>query len=74
MQLFTNSSSNSGFKFNIGVGGGVYRVGRNSSGNYVDKTFLVASVFTSEFVNQFNSSPDSWYVSIYNTLGFSCSR
>ena len=62
------SSSNS-FKFNIGVGGGVYRVGRNSSGNYVDKNFLVASVFTSEFVNQFNSSPDSWYVSIYNTLG-----
>lgn len=59
------SSSNS-FKFN--PGDGVYRVGRNLNGDYVDTNFLEASVFTSEFVNKFNSSPDDWYVSIYNTL------
>ena len=61
-------SSDNSFKFNIGVGGGVYRVGRNSSGNYVDANFLGASVFLEEFENQFNSSPDDWYVSIYSIL------
>ena len=55
-------------KFNLGIGGGVYHVGRNSDGDYEAINFTLAEDFLDEFSTKFNSSPNSWYISVYNTL------
>ena len=62
------SGGKPGFKFSINNSQGVYTVGRNSSGNYVTNDFLLYNNFTSEFITKFNSSPNNWYVSVYEKL------
>jgi hypothetical protein len=62
------SGGRPGFKFSINNSQGVYTVGRNSSGNYVTNNFLLYNNFTSEFITKFNSSPNNWYVSVYEKL------
>ncbi len=70
--IFTSSisSGNPGIDFvpYNNISKGVYTIIKNSDGNYETNNFLQYNIFTSKFITKFSASPNSWYVSVYNTL------